>query len=80
MAVNNGELYTEDQLLEKLNRPSGLCTSICRNKIQNAQIIKFIIDMSFKTPLQQSCRSSEDWKQTRGCPLDFATYRYRVFQ
>jgi hypothetical protein len=80
VAVNNVELYTEEQLLEKLTRENGLCTSICRNGEQNAQIIKFIIDMSFKTSLQRSCRSSDDWTYASGCPMDFATYRYRQFQ
>lgn len=74
------ELLTEEELLQKLKRPEGLCTSIARSEKQNAQIIKFLADACFLFCLERSCRSSEDWTEVTGVPGDFDTYRYRVSQ
>lgn len=74
------EVLTEEELLQKLKRPMGLCTSIARTEKQNAQIINFIVDACFLYPLQRSCRTSEDWTDVTGVVGDFDTYRYRVSQ
>ena len=74
------EVSTEEELLQKLKRPVGLCTSIARTERQNAQIIKFILDACFLYCLQRSCRSSEAWTDVTGVVGDFDTYRYRIRQ
>lgn len=74
------EFLAVNELLQKLKRPEGLCTSIDRPETQNAQIIIFILGAYFECSLERSCRSSEDWAAVTGVPGDFDTYRYRICQ
>jgi len=68
-------------LLEKLQRPSGLCTSVCKNRSENADRIKAILDASLDDQLlQKASRSNDDWNDVHGLPMDFKSFRYRFQQ
>ena len=68
-------------LLEKIQRPSGLCTSVCKNRYENADRIKAILNVALAGNLmQKASRSADDWEDVDGLPMDFKSFRYRVQQ
>lgn len=68
-------------LKEKLNRPTGLCTSIIKSHAENAERTKFILDAYVKgVSLQIADRCADNWEHLHHLPSEFASFRYRVAQ
>ena len=75
------DFESTEALQAKLERANGLCTSVAKSEVVNANRIWFILNASIDgESLQCACRSSDDWRDVDGLPMDFASLRYRVAQ
>lgn len=66
-------------LQAKLERESGLCTSIAHDDAENLRRIRFILSAYEQfLPLEYSLRAFNDWLPVESLPMDFEQYCYRL--
>jgi hypothetical protein len=72
---------TPEGMRERIASPEGLCTNMIREDAENAERIKYILQMYLTgLTLQQAARSEDNWELCMDMPMDFNSYRYRIAQ
>jgi hypothetical protein len=66
-------------LLPKLERESGLCTSVAHDAAENLRRIRFILSAYEQSlPLEYALRNFNEWLPVENLPMDFEQYCYRL--
>lgn len=66
-------------LAEKLERETGLATSIKNSPIENFTVIIYIMNAYLSgTPLQFSHRAEDSWENVLDLPTNFENFCYRT--
>ena len=68
-------------LHDKIERNSGLCTSLGHSDEENANRIRFILDTFLSGQvLERSSRAADNWEIVWHMPQEFHSYRFRTLR